>query len=42
MDYLKEIEQKLPPLVTRKELSKITGNLITVKTLANLDCIGTE
>jgi len=39
-EVLTEIESKLNPLVTREILSDTLGNLISRRTLANLDALG--
>ena len=37
--FFKSIEQELPPVVSRAELSKATGGLISAKTLSNEDAL---
>lgn len=37
--FLRAIEQELPPVVSRVELARITGGLISVKTLSNEDSL---
>ena len=37
---LAELEQRLPPLVPRKELRRLLGGLINPRTIANLDSKG--
>lgn len=34
------ISRKAPEIITRKKLHELTGGLVSVKTLANLDCEG--
>lgn len=38
-EFFKAIEKALPPVVSRAELSRITGGLISVKTLSNEDAL---
>lgn len=38
-DFFRSIEKELPPVVSRAELSRITGGLISVKTLSNEDAL---
>jgi hypothetical protein len=38
-DFFREIEKALPPVVSRVEASKITGGLISAKTLSNEDAL---
>ena len=38
-DFFKSIEKELPPVVSRAELARITGGLISVKTLSNEDAL---
>ena len=37
--FFKSIEQELPPVVSRAELAKATGGLISAKTLSNEDAM---
>jgi len=37
--FLRAIEQELPPVVSRAELAKATGGLISAKTLSNEDAL---
>ena len=37
--FFKSIEQELPPVVSRAELAKATGGLISAKTLSNEDAL---
>lgn len=37
--FFRAIEQELPPVVSRVEASRITGGLISVKTLSNEDAL---
>ncbi len=37
--FFRSIEQELPPVVSRAELAKATGGLISVKTLSNEDAL---
>ena len=37
--FFKSIEQELPPVVSRAELAKATGGLISPKTLSNEDAL---
>jgi len=37
--FLRAIEKELPPVVSRVELARITGGLISVKTLSNEDSL---
>lgn len=37
--FLRAIELELPPIVSRAEASRITGGLISVKTLSNEDAL---
>lgn len=37
---LENLEKSLPPLIARTEASKLTGGLLSPRTLANLDCLG--
>ena len=34
------LSQKAPEIITRQKLHELTGGLVSVKTLANLDCEG--
>jgi len=34
-DFFRSIEKELPPIVSKAELARITGGLISVKTLSN-------
>ena len=38
-DFFRSIEKELPPVVSRAELSRITGGLISAKTLSNEDAL---
>ena len=38
-DFFRSIEKELPPVVSRAELARITGGLISVKTLSNEDAL---
>lgn len=38
-EFFKAIEKALPPVVSRAELARITGGLISVKTLSNEDAL---
>lgn len=38
-EFFKAIEKALPPVVFRAELARITGGLISVKTLSNEDAL---
>lgn len=38
-DFFKAIEVALPPVVSRAELARITGGLISAKTLSNEDAL---
>lgn len=38
--FFKDIEKELPPVVSRAEASRITGGLISAKTLSNEDALG--
>ena len=38
-DFFKSIEKELPPVVSRAELARLTGGLISVKTLSNEDAL---
>ena len=38
-DFFRSIEKELPPVVSRAELARITGGLISVKTLSNEDSL---
>lgn len=38
-DFFRSIEQELPPVVSRAELSKATGGLVSAKTLSNEDAL---
>lgn len=38
-DFFSTIEKELPPVVSRVELARITGGLISVKTLSNEDSL---
>ena len=37
--FFRSIEQELPPVVSRAQLSKVTGGLISAKTLSNEDAL---
>ena len=37
--FFRSIERELPPVVSRAELAKATGGLISVKTLSNEDAL---
>ena len=37
--FFRSIEQELPPVVSRTELAKATGGLISAKTLSNEDAL---
>ena len=37
--FFRSIEQELPPVVSRSELAKATGGLISAKTLSNEDAL---
>ena len=37
--FFRSIEQELPPVVSRAELAKATGGLISPKTLSNEDAL---
>ena len=37
--FFRSIEQELPPVVSRAELAKATGGLISAKTLSNEDAL---
>lgn len=37
--FFRSIEQELPPVVSRAELAKVTGGLISAKTLSNEDAL---
>ena len=37
--FFKSIEQELPPVMSRAELSRATGGLISAKTLSNEDAL---
>lgn len=37
---LETLNKSLPPIIARTEVGKLTGNLISPRTLANLDCLG--
>ena len=37
--FFRSIEQELPPVVSRAELSKATGGLVSAKTLSNEDAL---
>lgn len=39
-EFLKTIEKELPPVVSRSEAARITGGLISPKTLSNEDALG--
>lgn len=39
-EFFKAIENELPPLVSRAEASRITGGLVSPKTLSNEDVLG--
>ena len=38
-DFFRSIEKELPPVVSRAELSRVTGGLISTKTLSNEDAL---
>lgn len=38
-DFFRSIEKELPPVVSRAELARITGGLISTKTLSNEDAL---
>jgi len=38
--FLQSIENALPPVVSRAEASRLTGGLISAKTLSNEDALG--
>lgn len=38
-DFFRSIEKELPPVVSRTELARITGGLISAKTLSNEDAL---
>lgn len=40
IDPYAELERTLPPLISRTEVPKLTGGLISTGRLANLDCLG--
>ena len=37
--FFEKLENELPPVFTRNEVSKLTGGLIKPKTLSNLDAL---
>ena len=39
-DAYAELEKSLPPILSRTEVPKLTGGLISAGRLANLDCLG--
>lgn len=39
-DSYAELERTLPPILSRTEVPKLTGGLISAGRLANLDCLG--
>lgn len=39
-NILRSLELTLPPIIVRREISRLTGGLISAKFLANLDCAG--
>lgn len=39
-DAYSELERTLPPILSRTEVPKLTGGLISAGRLANLDCLG--
>ena len=39
-DQLAELERTLPAVISRAEVPKLTGGLISAGRLANLDCLG--
>lgn len=39
-DFFKTIEKELPPVVSRVEAARITGGLVSAKTLSNEDALG--
>jgi hypothetical protein len=40
LDAYAELEKTLPPILSRTEVPKLTGGLISAGRLANLDCLG--
>lgn len=40
IDAYAELEKTLPPILSRTEVPKLTGGLISAGRLANLDCLG--
>lgn len=39
-DPYTELERTLPPILSRTEVPKLTGGLISAGRLANMDCLG--
>lgn len=39
--FFNAIEKELPPVFSRETASKVIGGLISAKTMANEDCLGT-
>jgi len=39
-DAYTELERTLPPVISRTEVPRLLGGLISVGRLANLDCLG--
>lgn len=37
---LNNLAKSLPPIIARTEVDKITGGLLSSRTVANLDCLG--
>lgn len=39
-DFIKELLPKLPPVIARKEVSRILGGVVSSQTLSNVDASG--